>query len=429
MSTATSSPRFNTSRFLLWSAFALVLVLAPLVFKSGLALTLLSQIGFTIIMCLSYNMLLGQGGMLSLGFAVYTGLGAFCAIHALNLVGAGKLPLPVSLVPLVGGLGGVVVALVLGWVSTKKAGNTFAMITIGLGELIFAMTSMFPELFGGESGISSNRVVGEPVMGISFGPQIQLYYLIAVYCFVCTALMFMFTGTPLGRMLNAVRDNPERVEFVGYNTQLVRYISFVIAGFFAGVGGGLFALNFELVGGAAVSGLTSAAFLLFTYIGGATLFIGPIIGAVLMIVVGGFLSEITKASFLYLGIVFMLVVMFAPGGIAGMVMMNVRVAAFKRFGRLWLPYLALLVTVPVMFLSLAALIEMIYHKQINSEMSATFKFLWMTPDVTLWQHWVGAGVVFVVGYAAFEVARRYFKREWSHAQDEIQAIIRMKEAA
>lgn len=66
-------------------------------------------------------------------------------------------------------------------------------------------------------------MVGKPFMGISFGPPIQVYYLIAVYTFVATALMFAFTRTPLGRMLNAVRDNPERVEFVGYNTQLVRY--------------------------------------------------------------------------------------------------------------------------------------------------------------------------------------------------------------
>ena len=165
-------------------------------------------------------------------------------------------------------------ASVLGWVSTKKAHTTFAMITMGVGELVYAMTMMFPDLFGGEGGISTNRVIGEPVLGISFGPQIELYYLIALYCFVCTGLMFMFTGTPLGRMLNAVRDNPERVEFVGFNTQLVLYIAFIIAGFFAGIGGGLFALNFELVQGSAVSGLTSAAYLLFTYIGAGLFIVG-----------------------------------------------------------------------------------------------------------------------------------------------------------
>src|SRR5665647_833852 len=98
---------------------------------------------------------------------------------------------------------------------------------MGIGELVWAMSLMFPEFFGGEGGVSGNRVTGSSVLGITYGPQIQLYYLIAIYTFVCTALMFAFTGTPLGRMLNAVRDNPERVEFVGYDTQKVRYLAFI----------------------------------------------------------------------------------------------------------------------------------------------------------------------------------------------------------
>jgi len=419
----------NLGRILVWGGFALLLLVAPLIFKSGLALTMLSQIGYMIIILLSYNLLLGNGGMLSFGYAVYTGLGAFCTAHALNKIGAGSFGLPVSLVPLVGGLGGMAVAIVLGWVSTKKAHNTFAMITMGVGELVYAMTLMFPEVFGGESGISTNRVVGDAVFGITYGPQIQLYYLIAVYCFICTGLMFMFSATPLGRMLNAVRDNPERVQFVGYNTQVVRYIAFIIAGFFAGIGGGLFALNFELVQGSAVNGLVSASYLLFTYIGGALFFFGPIIGAVLSVLVSILLSEVTKAWALYLGIVFVLVVMFAPGGVSAIVMMNLRVAAFKKFNRLWKPYLALLVTVPVLVLGGASLVEMLYHKQINAEMNPVFSYLGMQLDVNQPKDWIIGAVVTAIGAVLFEIARRYFKRHWDSAQEEIQAIIRIKEAA
>jgi branched-chain amino acid transport system permease protein len=75
---------------------------------------------------------------------------------------------------------------------------------------------MFSNFFGGEGGITTNRVIGEPVFGISYGPQIQVYYLIVVWLFICTIAMFAFTRTPLGRMINAVRDNPERVEFIGF---------------------------------------------------------------------------------------------------------------------------------------------------------------------------------------------------------------------
>jgi branched-chain amino acid transport system permease protein len=139
---------FNTGRWLVWGLFAIPLVVAPMVFKSGLGITVLSQMGIAIIACLSYNMLLGQGSMLSFGHAVYTGLGSFVAIHALNNISSGALGIPVSAVPLVGGLAGMGFAVLFGYVTTRKAGTTFAMITLGLAELVFAMSLMVPEFFG-----------------------------------------------------------------------------------------------------------------------------------------------------------------------------------------------------------------------------------------------------------------------------------------
>ena len=321
---------YNVGRWLVWGLFAAVLLVAPLIFTSSLSTTMLSQMGIAIIACLSFNMLLGQGGMLSFGHAVYTGLGSYVAIHALNAVTKGALPIPVSMVPLVGGLAGMGFAVLFGFVTTKKSGTPFAMITLGMAELVFAMSLMFSEFFGGEAGVAGNRVAGQPFFGITFGPQIQVYYLIAIYTFVCVALMFAFTRTPLGRMLNAVRDNPERVEFVGYSTQRVRYLAFIIAGFFAGVSGGLGALNFEIVTAEVVGAGRSGAYLLFTFLGGATFFFGPVIGAVLMVVAFVLLSEFTKAWLLYLGLIFLFMVMYAPGGIASLIMMNLRVASFGK---------------------------------------------------------------------------------------------------
>lgn len=278
MSTTTSYYRFkpmNVGRILIWSIFAIGLIVAPMLFKSSLALTMLSQIGYLVIICLSYNMLLGQGGMLSFGHAVYVGLGSFIAIHAMNLASKGSIPVPLVLIPLVGGLGGAFFAVLFGFVTTKKSGTTFAMITLGIGELVAAMALMFPGFFGGEGGVTTDRTYGA-FLGLNFGPQIQVYYLIAAYCFVCTALMFAFTGTPLGRMLNAVRDNPERVEFIGYNTQYVRYFAFIIAGFFGGIGGGLAAINFEIVNAAdSLNAIRSGGYLLFTFLGGATFSSAP----------------------------------------------------------------------------------------------------------------------------------------------------------
>ena len=122
---------FNTGRIVVWGLFALVMAVAPLVFTSGLGMTVLSQMGIAIIACLSYNMLLGQGGMLSFGHAVYTGLGAFGAIHALNAISGGSLPMPVSLVPIVGGFFGMGFAVLFGYVTTRMDRRDRAACRVG----------------------------------------------------------------------------------------------------------------------------------------------------------------------------------------------------------------------------------------------------------------------------------------------------------
>ncbi|WP_382157792.1 branched-chain amino acid ABC transporter permease [Hydrogenophaga sp. ANAO-22] len=418
----------NVGRWLTWGLFALLLIVAPRIFTSGLAMTVLSQMGIAIIACLSYNILLGQGGMLSFGHAVYTGLGSFLAIHALNSVTAGSLPLPVSLIPIVGGLAGVGFAVLFGYVTTRKSGTTFAMITLGLGELVFALSLMIPEFFGGEGGVSGDRMAGKPFMGITYGPQVQVYYLIAVYTFISVGLMFAFTRTPLGRMLNAVRDNPERVEFVGYDTQRVRYMAFIIAGFFAGISGGLGALNFEIVTAEVVGAARSGAYLLFTFLGGATFFFGPIIGGILMVLAFVLLSEFTKAWLLYLGLIFLFMVMYAPGGIASLIMMNLRVAAFGRLRELWVSYLALAGTALVMLVGAAAMIEMVYHLQLNTTLGSELRFLGVPLDAKGINSWFGAGMVMLTGLGLFELTRRAFLREWGEIQEYIEKEIKRREA-
>jgi branched-chain amino acid transport system permease protein len=130
------------------------MVLAPWIFNAPFEQSVLTQIAIAMVACLSYNMLWGQGGMLSFGHAVYTGLGAYMAMHVMQGLGSGGWGVPVSLIPLVGGVCGMGFAVVLGYVSTRKSGTTLAMITLGLGELVFAMSLMFSDFFGGEAGLS-----------------------------------------------------------------------------------------------------------------------------------------------------------------------------------------------------------------------------------------------------------------------------------
>ncbi|MEN9769538.1 MAG: hypothetical protein RLZZ180_1168, partial [Pseudomonadota bacterium] len=179
-------------------ALAAALLFAPAVLSSQ-ALGLLSQMGIAVILCLSFWLLMGQGGMVSFGHALYSGLGAFVAIYALRAVEAGAV-WPVALVPLLAALAVAALAWPLGWLATRHdSAMVFAMITLGLGELGWAIAQMLPGLFGGEAGIAADRTAGSAHAGMSLGPAWQVYLLVLAYAAATFALVRGFTRTALGR--------------------------------------------------------------------------------------------------------------------------------------------------------------------------------------------------------------------------------------
>jgi len=414
----------NLGRWLTWSSFALILIVAPLIFHEGAALSLLSQMGTLMIFGLSFNMLLGQGGMLSFGHAVYSGLGAFFAVHAMNMIAEGSLPIPVSMIPLVGGIAGMGFGILFGYVTTKKSGTTFSMITLGMVELVFACSLMFPKFFGGEGGISTNRVIGQAFMGITYGPQIQVYYLIAFWLFVSAVAMFAFTQTPLGRMINAVRDNPERAEFVGYDTQWVRYLTLILSAFFAGISGGLSAINFEIVTAENVSAIRSGAVLLFTFIGGIGFFFGPLIGAILGVFLTVMLSDFTKAWQLYLGVFFILIVMYAPGGIASILMMNLRLMKFSKFGRIWPVLWKLIASSLIGIAGLVLAIEMLYQLSLESTQNPVISIFGMAFNSAGSGSWAIALLTLAAGIVGFVLFKAPFQKVWGEVNTEIEEAMR-----
>ncbi len=416
----------NPARWIVWGAYALRALLVaerPLLFHQGFALTLLCQIGTVMIFSLAFNMLLGQAGMLSFGHAVYSGLGAYIAIHALNLIGKGTFPFPVSLLPLIGGLAGAFFGVLFGYVTTKKSGTPFAMITLGIGELVAAMALMFPDFFGGEGGISTNRVAGKPLLGfITYGPQIQVYYLVAFWLFICTVAMYAYTQTPLGRIANAVRDNPERVEFIGYETRRVRYLVMILSGFFAGISGGLAAINFEIVSSENVSAIRSGTVLLFTFIGGTGFFFGPMIGAVLFGLFIVVLATVTKAWLLYLGLFFVLMVMYCPGGIAGLIMMQVPLIKARRIGEMLPSYLLAALSALVLAAALVGAVEMIYYWSEEAASAGTRTNLFGTTlDVASAGPWSVVVALAVAGFALLLAARRAVGTRWRCIMGELTA--------
>jgi branched-chain amino acid transport system permease protein len=400
-----TTPRFVT----VWLAFVALLIAAPIAFPSATAVALMSQMGTAMIFGLSYNMLLGQGGMLSFGHAVFSGLGGFVAVHAINHAAAGNMWLPLPLSPLVGGLTGMAFATLIGYVITRKSGTTFAMITLGIGEMIFASSLMYPGFFGGEGGISTNRVYGDKFFGLNFGSQLQVYGLIAAWLFVCTAAIYWFTTTPLGRIINAVRDNDERTSFIGFDPKLARYLTLIVSGFFAGISGALSVINFEIASAENLSAGRSGAVLLFTFIGGISSFIGPMVGAVVGVLMTVLLSDFTPAWHMYLGLLFVLVVVYAPGGLTSMggALVGLLRQGFKptNLHKFLLAVGCLLLT----FTSTVAVLEMLYQRVSPTTSDLILFGVKLDPDLSM--TWVVALLSMLVGVISVKPSLRWVMQD------------------
>ncbi|MEX1036780.1 MAG: branched-chain amino acid ABC transporter permease, partial [Sneathiella sp.] len=248
-------------------------------------------------------------------------------------------------------------------------------------------------------GVSGNRTTGPELMGINFGQDIHIYYLIAAWVFVTVMLMYLFSRTPAGRMANAVRDNAERAEFVGYSQRKVRFVSFCASGFFAGIAGGLFALNFEIVTEENLNALTSGTVLLMAFIGGVGFFIGPIVGAVVFTLLQSILSNYTDIWQLYVGVLFVLTVMYVPQGLTGIIMMHTAAYRMKRLGVLVLPYLRIGIPAFAMLSGIAAFLETIHHMRSAVEGDTSMSLMGIEFDshgVVAWI--VIVALVFVGGY-------------------------------
>ena len=397
-----------------WVIAAVVLAFLPMVFTNNSTLTIMNQMSITIVFALAYNMLLGQGGMLSFGHAVYAGVGGFAAMHIMNMSDFFA-TIPLVVLPVFAGLFGMGLAMIVGSFSTRSAGTVFAMISLGVGELIAASSVIIVAFFGGEEGISGNRTYAQPFFGVEFLQQLEVYYLTAAWVVIAAALMYLWSRTPVGRMANAVRDNPERAEFLGYSARWVRFYSFVASGFFAGVSGGLFAINYEILTEENLNTASSGVILLVTFLGGVGYFFGPIIGAIAFTLLQTVLSLSTELWAFYAGVLFVATVMFFPGGLAGLIMMHVPVFKLGKSKTLIKPYLYTLLPAAIGLLGLAALVEMTFHFRHAATGDNEMTVFWMTFDSHTLIPWLIAAAVTAVGLGIAKVTAPDLREAWSEA--------------
>ncbi|MEW6559646.1 MAG: branched-chain amino acid ABC transporter permease [Pseudomonadota bacterium] len=385
--------RTLTASALFAAAVALPLAL-PL---SGATFSLLSQLTVAWLMLLSVGLLASRAGLLSFGQAMYAGLAAYAAAHAMNAIAAAGWPLPFALVPLYGGLFAAGVALVAGPISVRHGGLSFAMITLGLGVLVALAAPMLQGFFGGEGGISTDRTAGPVWLGLNLLSQRQVYGVSATYVLLGAGLLRWLDGTRLDLLARAVRDNPLRVATGGAAPRRVRSYFVVVSAFLAGLSGALQALHFEQVSAGSLGLASSSMALLFSLATGSGTAWGALLGAGLMVGSEVLLASISQAWMLYVGLGFLLIVMWAPQGLA-MVLgdLTQRLRARRDPDALW-GLAALLLCGAVTLISASSLIELVYAVRQQLLAHGTLRLWGMTVQADSAEVWVGAAWLGVVG--------------------------------
>ncbi|WP_134682351.1 branched-chain amino acid ABC transporter permease [Paracoccus ravus] len=304
---------------------------------------------------LAFNLLIGQAGLLSFGHAAYFGIGAFAALHLMIAVENG-LPFPTPLLPLAGAAAGLTVGLIAGYFATMRSGVYFALVTLAIAELFHSLAPRLEGMFGGEAGIASMRM---PWASFTFGSMLSVYYLVLAWVVICGLGLWAYTRTPFGRLTLALRDNEQRVRFLGYNAHASKVIVFAISAMVTGIAGSLLAISNETANYSLFASAVSSQVVLQTFVGGATVFLGPVLGAAAFALFSFLVSDLTRSWVLYQGLIFVLVMLYAPSGIGGVVEHHIRNRKNLDWSRLAGPYLlalagGLLIAAGVVFLTESA---------------------------------------------------------------------------
>lgn len=322
-----------TTKFILGPIALIALIALPPMLDAGWQ-NALNTLLIASLFALAFNLLAGQAGLLSFGHAAYFGVGAFAALHLMLAVEEG-LAVPTPLLPLAGALAGLITGVVAGWFATMRSGVYFALVTLAIAELFHSLSPHLHELFGGESGISGMRM---PWAGFTFGTMLEVYYMTLGWVVLCGLLLWAYTKTPFGQLTLALRDNEQRVRFMGYDAHISKTVIFAVSAMFSGIAGALQAVSNESANYELFAAGVSSQVVLYTYVGGATLFFGPVFGAVAFTLFAFLVSDLTRSWLFYQGLIFVLVMLYAPHGIGGAVAHHMRHWRKLDWARLALPY-------------------------------------------------------------------------------------------
>ena len=279
-------------------------------------ISLLTEMIIFSLYAVSYNLLLGFGGLLSFGHGMFLGLGAFTTGAMLQRIPG----LPFFGYVFLGTLMATLIGLGVGCLLLRHKGAYYALLTLAFNALFYAIAIKWHAVTGGDDGLPVKR----PNLHLGFvqlpmSDVIVFYYVTLVVIGCAVLFCWYFTKTAMGKTVLLLRENEERMQFIGYNPAVSRMILFTLTAFFAGLAGSFYALFFKFVGVDAIGIDMTTTALLMTFIGGTKDFFGPVLGAGFYIYFQNYLSNITDRWPLFMGLLFVLMVLFAPRGLSGLI--------------------------------------------------------------------------------------------------------------
>jgi len=300
-------------KYLWFIALIIFLILAPLLLSSFL-LVFLTEMLIMILFAISFNLLFGYTGLLSFGHAAFFSLGAYVSGLVLFHIYPS---IPLAFV--IGIIVATFAAWVIGYFCVRLDEIYFAMLTLAFGMMIHAIVWKWDRLTGGADGL-----VGVPRPNLNFllfqvdlSSYTSYYYFTLVLVAIALCVLWVIVNSHFGLALKAVRENSERVQFLGINVRRYRLISFVISGFFCGLAGAIFGPFLKSITPSIAFWTKSAEPVFMSLLGGTKIFLGPAVGAMIFMYLKDIISTYTELWMIYLGAILIGFVLFLPGGIVG----------------------------------------------------------------------------------------------------------------
>jgi branched-chain amino acid transport system permease protein len=288
----------------------LVFMLLPPILPQYLR-SMLTKILIFSIFALSLNLIWGYTGLISLGHATYFGVGAYVSTILIIHMGIGNFWLTALIAMIVAGL----LAAIYGMIALRVSGLYFLLVTLALGQLVFYISTVWRSMTGGDNGIIGTPYPDIGISGFTFN-SVSFYFLVLIIAVVCFFLLYRLVHSPFGHALQGIRDDEKKMQSLGYNTWLYKYIAFIIAGMFATIAGVQFSYFLVVVGPPQLSITTSTMVLLMVILGSTQVFWGPVAGSVVVILLEYVASIYVPERWpLILGGIFVIAVMFLRDGI------------------------------------------------------------------------------------------------------------------